>query len=261
MGRHLLDERKNDSVMPADAIDTRPTRHIQRKNAMHSKVPATAQISSREYGAFLFDMDGTLLNSIAVVERVWREWAVDNGIEPEAFLQRIHGMRASEVVRREAVPGLDIQEQADMLLQKEMDDVDGILQIPQAAAFLGKLPAGKWAIVTSAARALAELRLAAAGLTPPPVMICAEDVVNGKPDPEGYRKAAAKLGVAPEDCVVFEDAPAGILAGESMGATVVVINATHSHPIETPHLSIGGYGELDVTIGDGGGLKLTSNKG
>ncbi len=95
---------------------------------MHSKVPATAQISSREYGAFLFDMDGTLLNSIAVVERVWREWAVDNGIEPEAFLQRIHGMRASEVVRREAVPGLDIQEQADMLLQKEMDDVDGILQ-------------------------------------------------------------------------------------------------------------------------------------
>ncbi|ADY66409.1 haloacid dehalogenase-like hydrolase [Agrobacterium tumefaciens] len=257
----MLDERKNDSVMPADAIDTRPTRHIQRKNAMHSKVPATAQISSREYGAFLFDMDGTLLNSIAVVERVWREWAVDNGIEPEAFLQRIHGMRASEVVRREAVPGLDIQEQADMLLQKEMDDVDGILQIPQAAAFLEKLPAGKWAIVTSAARALAELRLAAAGLTPPPVMICAEDVVNGKPDPEGYRKAAAKLGVAPEDCVVFEDAPAGILAGESMGATVVVINATHSHPIETPHLSIGGYGELDVTIGDDDGLKLTSNKG
>jgi sugar-phosphatase len=122
---------------------------------MHSKVPPASQIFSREYAAFLFDMDGTLLNSIAVVERVWREWAVENGIEPDAFLQRIHGMRASEVVRREAIPGLNIQEQADMLLQKEMEDVEGILQIPQAAAFLEKLPAGKWAIVTSAARALA----------------------------------------------------------------------------------------------------------
>ncbi|UXS33593.1 HAD family hydrolase [Agrobacterium tumefaciens] len=228
---------------------------------MHSKVPPASQMFSREYDAFLFDMDGTLLNSIAVVERVWREWAVDNGIEPNAFLQRIHGMRASEVVRREAIPGLDIQEQADMLLQKEMEDVEGILQIPQAAAFLEKLPAGKWAIVTSAARALAELRLAAAGLTPPPVMICAEDVVNGKPDPEGYRKAAEKLGVAPENCVVFEDAPAGIQAGENMGATVVVINATHSHPIETPHHSIGGYGELDVVIGENGALRLAGNRG
>lgn len=228
---------------------------------MHSKVPPASHMFSREYDAFLFDMDGTLLNSIAVVERVWREWAVDNGIEPNAFLQRIHGMRASEVVRREAIPGLDIQEQADMLLQKEMEDVEGILQIPQAASFLEKLPAGKWAIVTSAARALAELRLAAAGLTPPPVMICAEDVVNGKPDPEGYRKAAEKLGVAPENCVVFEDAPAGIQAGESMGATVVVINATHSHPIETPHLSIGGYGELEVVIGENGALRLAGNRG
>ncbi|HCD82626.1 MAG TPA: glycerol-3-phosphatase [Agrobacterium sp.] len=226
---------------------------------MHSKVPPASQIFSREYAAFLFDMDGTLLNSIAVVERVWREWAVENGIEPDAFLQRIHGMRASEVVRREAIPGLNIQEQADMLLQKEMEDLEGILQIPQAAAFLEKLPAGKWAIVTSAARALTELRLAAAGLTPPPVMICAEDVVNGKPDPEGYKKAAEKLGVAPEDCIVFEDAPAGIQAGESMGATVVVINATHSHPIETTHLSIGGYGELDITIGSDGNLKLAHN--
>ncbi|MNX72789.1 Phosphorylated carbohydrates phosphatase [compost metagenome] len=109
-------------------------------------------------------------------------------------------------------------------------------------------------------RELAERRLAAAGITPPPVMICADDVVNGKPDPEGYRKAAERLGVAPESCVVFEDAPAGIQAGERMGAAVVVINVTHSHPIETPHLSIGGYGELDVIIGDDGGLKLAGSK-
>ncbi|WP_407819700.1 HAD-IA family hydrolase, partial [Staphylococcus aureus] len=79
-------------------------------------------------------------------------------------------------------------------------------------------------------RELAERRLAAAGIAPPPVMICAEDVVNGKPDPEGYRKAAEKLGVSPQDCIVFEDAPAGVQAGENTGASVVVINATHSHP-------------------------------
>ena len=131
---------------------------------MHSKVPQQNRIFSQDFGAFLFDMDGTLVNSIAVVERVWREWAVANGIEPDAFLQRIHGMRASEVIRREAVPGLDIDAEADMILRAEMDDVDGIIQIPGAAEFLATLPASKWAIVTSAVRELAERRLAAAVL-------------------------------------------------------------------------------------------------
>lgn len=211
---------------------------------------------SEAHAAFLFDMDGTLLNSIAVVERVWREWAVDNGIEPNAFLQRIHGLRAIEVVRREAVPGLDVVEQAAILLQREMDDVDGIIKIPGIAAFLSKIPDGKWAIVTSAPRPLAVLRLAAAGIVPPPIMICGEDVENGKPDPEGYLKAAKLLGVDPTQCVVFEDAPAGINAGERMGANVVVISATHSHSIVTDHLSIDSYDELDLTVTDTGALRL-----
>lgn len=211
---------------------------------------------SEAHAAFLFDMDGTLLNSIAVVERVWREWAVDNGIEPEAFLQRIHGLRAIEVVRREAVPGLDSVEQAALLLQREMDDVDGIIKIPGIANFLSNIPEGRWAIVTSAPRPLAVLRLAAAGIVPPPIMICGEDVENGKPDPEGYLKAAGLLGVEPTQCVVFEDAPAGICAAERMGANVVVISTTHSHPIETNHIAINSYDELDITVTDSGLLRL-----
>lgn len=211
---------------------------------------------SEAHAAFLFDMDGTLLNSIAVVERVWWEWAVDNGIEPEAFLQRIHGLRAIEVVRREAVPGLDSVEQAAILLQREMDDVDGIIKIPGIADFLSKIPDGRWAIVTSAPRPLAVLRLAAAGIIPPEIMICGEDVENGKPDPEGYLKAASLLGVEPKQCVVFEDAPAGISAAERMGANVVVISTTHSHPIETPHIAIDSYDELDISVTDNGLLRL-----
>lgn len=223
---------------------------------MTNEMRSLSSSLSEAHAAFLFDMDGTLLNSIAVVERVWREWAVDNGIEPNAFLQRIHGLRAIEVVRREAVPGLDVVEQAAILLQREMDDVDGIIKIPGIAAFLSKIPDGKWAIVTSAPRPLAVLRLAAAGIVPPPIMICGEDVENGKPDPEGYLKAAKLLGVDPTQCVVFEDAPAGINAGERMGANVVVISATHSHPIVTDHLSIDSYDELDITVTDTGALRL-----
>jgi len=222
------------------------------KNEMRS-LPSSL---SEAHAAFLFDMDGTLLNSIAVVERVWREWAVDNGIEPTAFLQRIHGLRAIEVVRREAVPGLDVVEQAAILLQREIDDVDGIIKIPGIASFLSKIPEGRWAIVTSAPRPLAILRLAAAGIVPPEIMICGEDVENGKPDPEGYLKAAKLLGVDPTQCVVFEDAPAGINAGERMGANVVVISATHSHPIETDHLAIDSYDELDITVTETGALRL-----
>ncbi len=173
-------------------------------------------------------MDGTLVNSIAVVERVWREWAIANGIEPNAFLQRIHGMRASEVIRREAVPGLDVDAEADMILRAEMDDVNGIIQIPGAADFLATLPADKWAIVTSAVRALPS-----DGLLRPASLLGRHDLRRRRgqrqPDPEGYRKAADRLGVTPEMCVVFEDAPAGIEAGERMGAAVVVINVTHSH--------------------------------
>lgn len=211
---------------------------------------------AKNHDAFLFDMDGTLLNSIAVVERVWSRWAVGHGIEPTAFLKTIHGMRAIDVVVRESIPGVDPAAEAERLKQEEMEDVDGIISIPGAIPFLAAIPEDRWAIVTSAPRDLAVLRMAAAGIPRPTVLICAEDVPNGKPDPAGYKLAAEKLGFAPENCVVFEDAPAGILAGERTGADVLVIHATHSEQQMTDHLSIADYGELVLTQAGAGALKL-----
>jgi sugar-phosphatase len=211
---------------------------------------------AKNHDAFLFDMDGTLLNSITVVERVWSRWAVGHGIEPTAFLKTIHGMRAIDVVVRESIPGVDPIVEAERLKQEEMEDVDGIISIPGAIPFLASIPEDRWAIVTSAPRDLAVLRMAAAGIPCPTVMICAEDIPKGKPDPAGYKLAAEKLGFTPENCVVFEDAPAGILAGERTGADVVVIHATHSEPHVTDHLSIGSYDELVLTQAGAGALKL-----
>jgi sugar-phosphatase len=212
---------------------------------------------SKDHSAFLFDMDGTLLNSITVVERVWSRWAVSYGIEPEAFLKTIHGMRALDVVTRAALPGVDPVSEAERLKDEEMEDVDGIIAIPGAIAFLASLPENRWAIVTSAPRELALLRMAAAGIPQPEIMVCAEDVVNGKPDPSGYRLAAEKLGFAVESCVVFEDAPAGIQAGERAGASVVMINATHSEPHDTQHLAIGNYEALKITPSPEGDLRIS----
>jgi sugar-phosphatase len=195
-------------------------------------------ISGKSYDAFLFDMDGTLLNSIAVVERVWTGWAVKHGLEPEVFLKTIHGIRASDVIRTLALPGVDAEHEAALLLDEEMEDVAGIVEIPGAVAFLNSLPPERWAIVTSAPIELARRRMAAAGIPMPAVIVSGEEVSSGKPSPECYLLGARRLGVDPTKCLVFEDAVAGILAGEAAGADVVVITETHATPFETPHTSI-----------------------
>jgi sugar-phosphatase len=107
---------------------------------------------SRSFGAFLFDMDGTILNSIAAAERVWSVWANRHGLDVDAFLPTIHGMRASETIRRLNLAGVDVSAEAAWLTQAEMDDIEGIVEIPGAAGFLGRLPKERWAIVTSAPR-------------------------------------------------------------------------------------------------------------
>jgi sugar-phosphatase len=214
-------------------------------------------IPSKTYAAFLFDMDGTVLDSIAVAERVWGAWALRHGLEVETFLPTIHGVRAEETIRRQNLANLDIALETEAILRAEVADIEGVIPLPGAEAFLRALPVDRWAVVTSAQRELALRRMAAAGLPIPTVLVTAEDVSRGKPAPDGYVLAAERLGVAPGACLVFEDAPAGLLAGEAAGADVVVITATHRHPLETSHPVLASYEELGVVAGDQG-LRLTT---
>ena len=216
----------------------------------------TTAFGDRAFAALLFDMDGTVLTSIAATERVWSRWAEKHGLDVASFLPTIHGMRAIDTVRRLALPGVDAQAEAQDLFDAEMLDVGGIAPIDGALEFLSSLPHGRWAIVTSASRALAEVRLGAAGIPLPTVLITAEDVERGKPAPDGFRLAADKLGFDVRDCIVFEDAPAGIQAGEAAGATVAVVTTTHSHDIGTRHPTIDSYSHLRATSDGGGAIRI-----
>jgi len=213
-------------------------------------------LADRSFAAFLFDMDGTILSSIAAAERVWARWAARHGLDVAAFLPTIHGMRSVETVRRLGLPGVDPEAEAAAITAEEMLDVQGIEPIAGIAGFLAALPAGRWAVVTSAPRELARRRIAAAGLPAPALMIAAEDVTRGKPAPDCFELAAARLGVSARDCLVFEDAPAGIAAAESAGAGVVVITATHAHPLATAHLHTRDYTTLAARVADDGALRL-----
>lgn len=200
-----------------------------------------ASVYNAPFRAFLFDMDGTVLNSIAAAERIWTTWALRHGVDVETFLPTIHGVRAIDTINRLALPGVDAEAEATWITEAEIDDVEGIVEVSGAAIFLKSLPANQWAIVTSAPRALALRRMAAAGIPEPDVMVTAEDVSAGKPDPAGYRLAARRLQVDPADCLIFEDADVGIRAGEAAGANIMVITATHVHPLQTRHATLASY--------------------
>ncbi|MDE3010915.1 MAG: HAD-IA family hydrolase [Pseudomonadota bacterium] len=214
------------------------------------------RIEQRSFSAFLLDMDGTLLTSIVAAERVWGAWAARQGLDVAAFLPTIHGMRQVDTIRRLALPGIDPDAEAAAITRAELEDVAGIEAIAGAVAFLAALPPARWAVVTSAPRALALRRLQAAGLPLPGLLITAEDVVHGKPAPDCFRLAADRLGVAVEDCLVFEDSPAGVAAAEAAGASLLVISATHLQPMATAHPAVEGYGGLSVESEHTGTLRL-----
>jgi sugar-phosphatase len=148
---------------------------------------------------------------------------------------------------------------AAVIMREEMDDLEGIEPIAGVAAFLAGLPADRWAVVTSAPRELARRRIAAAGLAVPPLLVAAEDVTQGKPAPDCFLLAAAQLGVRASDCLVFEDAMAGIAAAEAAGASVLVITATHAHALEAPHPRIADYAAIATQVDADGALRLVAS--
>jgi sugar-phosphatase len=176
--------------------------------------------------AILSDLDGVLVDSGDSIEETWRSWAASRAIDFALLDGRFHGVPSLAVISRVA-PHLDARAEAVAVEQMEIDNPAATV-LPGAAALLRGAAGLPVAIVTSCTDALAHARLGEAGLPIPQIMVTADRVANGKPDPEGYRAAAAALGVDPADCLVLEDAPAGIAAGRAAGATVVGITTTHA---------------------------------
>jgi sugar-phosphatase len=212
----------------------------------------------KQFSAFLFDMDGTLLTSIAATERVWGAWAQRQGLDPVAFLPTMHGQRAIDTIHRLNLAGVDPAIEALKITQAEIEDVQGIVAIAGAADFLDALPVDRWAIVTSASKKLAQRRLEAAGLPIPSVIVTGEDVTVGKPDPQCFLLGAKRLGVSATSCLVFEDVEAGVRAGHAAGADVVVVTAA-GHSFKRPiNPSIDDYTDIVPAVSADGLLSIKS---
>ena len=176
--------------------------------------------------ALLFDLDGVLADSTRSVTRAWSAWARRVGLEPEELLPKVHGRRAIETIRA-ARPDLDAEAELATLVADETTDNDDTAEIPGAGALVRALPSEAWAIVTSGLREVATARLVAAGIPVPRIMITAESIERGKPDPDCYLRGAEALGVAPADCVVVEDAPIGATAARAAGMRLIALTTTH----------------------------------
>jgi len=199
--------------------------------------------------AILFDLDGVLCDSTGAVDREWREWARRKGVDAEAVMAIAHGVRTIEVIRRVA-PHLDAEAEADAIENDEASDQAGVSVMPGAVELVRSIPPGRWGVVTSGSRLLASARLPFCGLPVPEVLVTSDDVTNGKPHPEPYLKGAARLGFDPAECLVIEDAPAGIQAARAAG--IKVIGITSTYPAEA-------LVHADAVIERLGQIKVTSN--
>ncbi|MFI1091090.1 HAD-IA family hydrolase [Streptomyces sp. NPDC020917] len=207
--------------------------------------------------ALLLDMDGTLVNSDAVVERCWRRWAARHGLEAEAVLKVVHG-RQGHATMAALLPDRPMEEnyaENALMLAEETADTDGVVPVAGAPAFLAGLANRPHALVTSASEELARTRMTASGLALPPVLVTAERVSASKPDPEGFLKGAAELGFAPEDCLVFEDAEVGIAAAKAAGMRVVGVGPRAAAHAPTAHVD--SLESVHITKAPQGGLLIT----
>jgi mannitol-1-/sugar-/sorbitol-6-phosphatase len=177
--------------------------------------------------AILFDLDGVLVDSTQAVDREWREWAARKGVDGDAVMAIAHGVRTVEVIRRVA-PHLDAEAEAAAIESHEAGDQRGVVVMPGAVELVRSIPDGRWGVVTSGSRPLASNRLRYCGLPVPKVLVTADDVTHGKPHPEPYLKGAEGLGVNPSECVVIEDAPAGIQSARVGGMKVIGLASTYA---------------------------------
>jgi sugar-phosphatase len=175
--------------------------------------------------AMLFDLDGVLIDSTPAVARVWTQWAIRHGFEPEKTVREAHGRPSIESIR-ELLPDADHEAENREVERQEIEDTGGVVPLPGALDLLTSLPPNRWAIVTSCTRPLAEVRIRTAGLPVPPIIITSSDITNGKPHPEPYLKGAHTLGFPPAECVVIEDVTAGIRSGKAADARVIALRTT-----------------------------------
>ncbi|MFI8994947.1 HAD-IA family hydrolase [Streptomyces sp. NPDC053542] len=206
--------------------------------------------------ALLLDMDSTIVNSEAVVERCWRRWAAEQGMDAAEVLKVVHG-RQGWATMAALLPDRPMElnhEDNRRMLEQETADTDGVVPVPGAPAFMAALDGVPHALVTSASIPLADARMGAAGLAMPAVRITAESVSASKPDPEGFLKGAAELGFAPEDCVVFEDSEAGIRAGQAAGMRVVGVGERAA--AFAPAVQVDDLTQVRVEVLPEGGVRL-----
>ena len=209
-----------------------------------------------EGDAVLFDLDGVLVDSTASVERAWRGWADQHGLLFEDVILHAHGRRTAETIAAVA-PHLDARAEALALEDDEVVRSAEIAPLPGAHELLRQLVGARWAIVTSGPRRLAGARIEACGFPPPRALVTGDDVAQGKPHPEGFCSAAQSLGVTANDCIVFEDAPAGVEAARTAGAIVVALTTTHDiAALGGAHSHIDNLAQVSASIRANGAIAL-----
>jgi len=189
----------------------------------------TRTMTQLHCSALLFDMDGVLINSTPAVARVWAQWAIEHGFDPDEVIAHAHG-RPSLATIREYLPNSDHDAENRKVERREIEDLEGVVPLPGALELLSSLPENRWTIVTSCTRPLAEVRIRATGLPLPKELITSNDITHGKPHPEPYLKAAKILGFPATGCVIFEDVPAGIRSGKAAGGKVIAFTTTVPEP-------------------------------
>ena len=201
--------------------------------------------------AILFDLDGVLVDSTGAVDREWRDWGRRKGVDGDAIRAIAQGVRTIEVIRRVA-PHLDAEIEASAIESHEAGDQSGVVVMPGALELVKSIPDGHWGVVTSGSRLLAANRLLYCGLPVPEVLVTSDDVTHGKPHPEPYLKGAEGLGFAAAECVVIEDAPAGIAAARAAGMRVIGLASTYkAEKLSEADVVVKDFRELSVKTSDG----------